>query len=170
MTTLTRFINQNVIEVVEVVIDTATGAAYATQSGYARMSGLSQTHINTRCKKYHSQDEFKRAEVNLGYGSLMFNLIPANLVCRWLMSDDPELGFEMGKAGPNIYLHHEAGYKIHHPALKENFNTVYPWLAAELDERYSSNTLATGKGRDNNTSYQHTKWQESIVGVLRNLM
>lgn len=118
MTTLTRFMNQNVIEAaVEVVIDTATGAAYATQSGYARMSGLFQTHINTRCKNYYSQDKFKRAEVNLGYGSLMFNLIPANLVCRWLMSDVPELGFEMGKAGPNIYFHHEAGYKIH-PGIK----------------------------------------------------
>lgn len=169
MTTLTRFMNQNTIKAVEVVIDTATGAAYVTQTGYARISRLSQTHIDTRCKNYHSQDEFKKAEVNLGYGSPMFNLIPANLVCRWLMSDNPELGLEMGKAGPNIYLHHEAGYRIHHPELKEDFNTVYPWLATELSERYSSNTLATGKGRDN-TSYQHTKWQESIVEVLRGLM
>jgi hypothetical protein len=43
------------------------------------------------------------------------------------------------------------------------------YLPTELGERYSSNTLATGKGRDN-TSYQHTKWQESILKVLRGFM
>lgn len=49
MTNLARF-QQNGIEL---VIDTATGAAYATQSGYARMSGLSQQAINKRCKGYN---------------------------------------------------------------------------------------------------------------------
>jgi len=43
------------------------------------------------------------------------------------------------------------------------------YLPTELGDRFSSNTLATGKGRDN-TSYQHTKWQESIIEVLRGLM
>jgi hypothetical protein len=43
------------------------------------------------------------------------------------------------------------------------------YLPTELGKRYSSNTLATGKGRDN-TSYQHTKWQESIVEVMRGFM
>jgi hypothetical protein len=60
----------------------------------------------------------------------------------------------------------ENGYQV----KNHNKSKTEPaYLPTELGERYSSNTLATGKGRDN-TSYQHTKWQESIVKVLRGLM
>jgi hypothetical protein len=60
----------------------------------------------------------------------------------------------------------ENGYQVKNHA-KSKSEPAY--LPTELGERYSSNTLATGKGRDS-TSYQHTKWQESIVEVLRALM
>lgn len=60
----------------------------------------------------------------------------------------------------------ENGYQVKNIGKSK---TEPAYLPTELGERYSSNTLATGKGRDN-TSYQHTKWQESIVEVLRGLM
>lgn len=60
----------------------------------------------------------------------------------------------------------ENGYQVKNIGKSK---TEPAYLPTELGERYSSNTLATGKGRDN-TSYQHTKWQELIVEVLRGLM
>jgi len=60
----------------------------------------------------------------------------------------------------------ENGYQVKNIGKSK---TEPAYLPTELGERFSSNTLATGKGRDN-TSYQHTKWQESIVEVLRGLM
>lgn len=59
----------------------------------------------------------------------------------------------------------ENGYQVKNQSKSK---TEPACLPTELGDRFSSNTLATGKGRDN-TSYQHTKWQESIVEVLRNL-
>lgn len=60
----------------------------------------------------------------------------------------------------------ENGYQVKNVGKSK---TEPDYLPTELGERFSSNTLATGKGRDN-TSYQHTKWQESILEVLRGLM
>ncbi len=60
----------------------------------------------------------------------------------------------------------ENGYQVKNHTKSK---TEPAYLPTELGERFSSNTLATGKGKDN-TSYQHMKWQESIVEVLRGLM
>lgn len=43
------------------------------------------------------------------------------------------------------------------------------YFPTEKGKQHSSNTLATGRGEDN-TSYQHIKWFESIVEVLKPLM
>jgi len=60
----------------------------------------------------------------------------------------------------------ENGYQVKNHTKSK---TEPAYLPTELGERFSSNTLATGRGKDN-TSYQHVKWNESIVEVLRNLM
>lgn len=95
----------------ELVIDTATGEAFATQTGYARMSGLTQQAINKRCNTYN-QDELKTAEMLTKTGFKTYNLISAKLVFRWLMKDNPELAEKMGTVGATVYLHQLAGYKV----------------------------------------------------------
>jgi hypothetical protein len=107
MTSLTRYDSNGI----ELVIDNATGEAFATQKGYARMSGLSQQAVNKRCKGYN-QNSLKSVETDLGYGLQGYNLIPAELVFEWLLDDNRELAKAMGKAGATVYMHQLAGYKV----------------------------------------------------------
>ena len=112
MNYLTRFNN----DVIVLLIDTQTGEAFATQAGYARMSGLSQQAVNKRCRGYN-QDDMANVEIDLGHGLQGYNLIPAKLVYRWLMKDCPDLGLAMGEAGATVYLHQLAGFKVVSTAL-----------------------------------------------------
>ena len=112
MTTLTRFDQDGV----ELVIDTATGAAYATQSGYARMSGKDRTTIVKRCKGCE-QNTVKTAEIQTLGGLQGCELIPADVVFKWLMKDNVELAETMGSVGATVYLHQLAGYKISSNAI-----------------------------------------------------
>jgi hypothetical protein len=57
-------------------------------------------------------------------------------------------------------------YQIKNPSKGK---TEPAYLPTEKGKEYSSNTIATGRGSDN-TSYQHTKWNESIVSVVKGLM
>lgn len=57
-------------------------------------------------------------------------------------------------------------FQIKNPTKRK---TEPAYLPTEKGKEFSSNTLATGKGSDN-TSYQHTKWNESIVEVVKGLM
>lgn len=43
------------------------------------------------------------------------------------------------------------------------------YLPTEKGKEFSSNTLATGRSTDN-TSYQHMKWQESIIEIVQDLI
>ncbi|HLO51628.1 MAG TPA: hypothetical protein VK211_24655 [Kamptonema sp.] len=112
MTNLTRFDQDGI----ELVIDTATGAAYATQSGYARMSGKDRTTIVRRCKGCE-RNTLKTAEVETAGGIQGCELIPANVVFKWLMRDNVELAEMMGSVGATVYLHQLAGYKISSSAI-----------------------------------------------------
>lgn len=107
MSTLSVF-NQDGIEI---VIDTTTGESFCTQSGYAKMSGLTQQAINKRCKAYN-QEAFKKAEMLSPSGLQGYNLIPAKLAFKWLLKDNPSLAEKMGEAGATVYLHQIAGYKV----------------------------------------------------------
>lgn len=55
MSNLARFAQNGI----ELVINTVTGAAYATQSGYARMSGLSQQAINKHAVRVTTNTNWK---------------------------------------------------------------------------------------------------------------
>lgn len=101
---------------IELVINQETGAAYATQSGYARMSGKTQQAINKRCRTYN-QDELESAELDTPQGLRTYNLIPADLVFEWLMKDNPELAKAMGSAGATVYMHQLAGFKVSSDAI-----------------------------------------------------
>jgi len=112
MSNLARF-DQNGIEL---VINTVTGAAYATQSGYARMSGKDRTTIVKRCKRCE-QNTIKTAEIQTAGGIQGCELIPADVVFKWLVRDNVELAETMGSVGATVYLHQLAGYKVSSNAI-----------------------------------------------------
>lgn len=94
----------------ELVIDTVTGESFASQTGYSRMSGISQQAVNKRCLTYN-QDELKQAGIITATGFKTYNLIPAKIVFKWLIKDNPELAEKMGEAGATIFLYKLAGYE-----------------------------------------------------------
>jgi len=57
-------------------------------------------------------------------------------------------------------------YQIKNPSKSK---TQPAYLPTEKGKPYSSNTIATGRDTDN-TSYQHIKWVQAIVEVVRSLM
>ena len=61
------------------------------------------------------------------------------------------------------------GYIINETKNPTKTKTDPAYLPTQKGKDYSSKTLATGRGEDN-TSYQHIKWNESIVEVLKELM
>ena len=58
------------------------------------------------------------------------------------------------------------GYQVKNTSKSK---TEPAYLPTEKGKEYSSNTLATGRSA-NNTSYQHIKWQESIVELVQDLI
>ena len=110
---------------IELVINTRTGEAFATQSGYARMSGLSRQAINKRCKGCNL-DDLKTAEIETPSGLQGCNLIPAKLVFKWAITDKPELAEAMGEAGATVYIHQLAGFKVTSDAVKKPTPTPTP--------------------------------------------
>jgi hypothetical protein len=99
---------------IELVIDTMTGEAFATQAGYCRMSGVDKGNFSRKVnsEKLVVNTQIKEAEMDTGYGLKVVVLIPASLVFKWLMKDNPELAEKMGEAGATVYMHQLAGYKV----------------------------------------------------------
>ena len=103
-----------------------------------------------------------KAAINAAHGLLAAtNPIPELLLTPTAIGDRLGVSARVVNA-----LLTENGYQTKNHAKSK---TEPAYLPTELGDRHSSNTLATGKGSDS-TSYQHTKWQESIVEVLRTLM
>lgn len=103
-----------------------------------------------------------KATINAAHGLLAAtNPIPEVLLTPTAIGDRLGISARVVNA-----LLTENGYQVKNHG-KSKSEPAY--LPTELGDRFSSNTLATGKGKDN-TSYQHMKWQESIVEVLRGLM
>ncbi len=113
MSNLVRY-NSNGIEL---VINQETGAAYATQAGYLRMSGKAKSTISERVAKGFGAGNIVGAEINTPGGLQGVRLIPADLVFEWLMKDNPELAKAMGSAGATVYMHQLAGFKVSSDAI-----------------------------------------------------
>lgn len=105
-------------EGIEILIDQVTGEAFASTSGYARMSGLSVPAISKRLKGVN-RDEIKTAEISTSGGVQGVNLINAQLCFRWLMKDNPALALKMGECGATVFLHKLAGYELKSTAVEE---------------------------------------------------
>lgn len=112
MTSLTRFDNDGL----ELVIDTQTGEAFATVSGYAGMVGKDKSTISRRVKTV-ALASIKTSEMLTSTGLKTVVLIPAELVYDWAFDDKPELAHAMGKAGATLFLHKLAGYEVKSTAI-----------------------------------------------------
>lgn len=128
MSKLTRYDNNGI----ELVIDNETGEAFATQAGYARMSGLSKQAISKRCQGVN-QTELKSAEIPTTQGLRMVNLIPSKLVFKWAMKDNLDLALAMGEAGATVYMHQLAGYTVSSTIAPDKLSYLLdrpdPWQA-----------------------------------------
>lgn len=97
---------------IELVIDEQTGEAFATQAGYARMSGKDRTTIVKRCQRLSELSQLKSAEIDTGYGIKVCELIPAKLVFKWALKDNLGLAEKMGECGATVFLHQLAGFQV----------------------------------------------------------
>lgn len=86
-TNLKRFESEDGIEI---VINTITSEIFTTQSGYARMAGLTQQAINTRCK-INKNETFIKGEILTRTGLKTVILIPINISINWLIKDNSEI-------------------------------------------------------------------------------
>jgi hypothetical protein len=125
MTNLTRFDHDGL----ELVIDTETGEAFATESGYARMSGIQYNSIRKRVSRFTSDKLLvKKAEILTTKGLKIVTLINAETVFDWLWDDKPELARAMGKVGATVYLHQLAGFKVSSTAIQPQSPATPPQL------------------------------------------
>ena len=76
MTNLTRFDQDGI----ELVIDTVTGAAYASQAGYARMSGVNYSTVKKRVERLKGGDSLtlETTEIQTIGGLQEVTLLPAD--------------------------------------------------------------------------------------------
>jgi hypothetical protein len=123
MTNLTRFDHDGL----ELVIDTETGEAFASQAGYVRMSSVAQSTISSRMNTQRDL-LIKKAEVLTATGLKPISLIPAKIVFRWLMKDRPVLAETMGEVGATVYLHQLAGFKVSSTAIQPQSSCIPPQL------------------------------------------
>lgn len=112
-TNLKRF-DQNGIEL---VINACTGEAFASQTGCSQMSGISSSGIDKQIAKLVSSDTIRKAEIDTEHGIKVVNLIPANLVFKWAITDNPELAEAVGTAGATVYIHQLARFKVSSDAI-----------------------------------------------------
>ena len=110
MESLTRFDKGGI----ELIINTATGEAYASQIGYARMSGVNYSTVKKRIERLKGGDinTFETAEIQTAGGLQVVTLLSADLVYDWMFDDNPPLAKAMGKAGATVFMHELAGFKV----------------------------------------------------------
>ncbi len=93
----------------ELVVDTASGKAYASLSAAARMLGISQPAISK--KKGHNQINVIIAEIETEGGLQGVNLIDSETLYDMALDHNRDLAKKMGAAGANVYMLGLAGYK-----------------------------------------------------------
>lgn len=85
MNNLARFENDGV----ELVIDTVTEEAYASQAGYARMSGVAYNTVRKRVERLKGSDRIvlETTEIQTTSGLQDSSLIPVRTIMDWLLKD-----------------------------------------------------------------------------------
>jgi hypothetical protein len=93
----------------ELVVDTASGKAYASLSAAARMLGISKQAISK--KKADNQIDVINAEIETDGGMQGVNLIDSETLYDMAFEYNLPLAKKMGAAGANVYMLSLAGYK-----------------------------------------------------------
>jgi hypothetical protein len=104
---------------IELIIDTATGESFASISGYARMSGLTQQAISKRLK-VGNFESIKTAEILTTTGLKTHNLIPESIIVQWLPKDNPTLASQIMQLGVRVFMHKLAGYEVTTTAVNQS--------------------------------------------------
>jgi hypothetical protein len=95
------------------------------------------------------------------------SLLAANTPIAEILLTPTAIGDRLGTSARVINALLTAnGYQIKNPNKGKTEPAYFP---TEKGKPYSCNTIATGRKEDN-TSYQHTKWVESMVETVRDLM
>ena len=122
---------------IELYIDTETGMSFASQSGYARMSGVSETAVRKRIKTENligseeaeilsqqgveaSHHSVIKAVAKTTRGShVSVNLLNEDWIVKNLQKDNPSLLAKFSKLGVRASLHQMAGFEVTSTAVKE---------------------------------------------------
>ena len=105
---------------IELIIDTQTGESFASQAGYARMSGVDYSVIRKRVERLGVTFEpLKQSQIETVAGFRLVTLIPEDLICQWLIKDSPELALKVMQLGVRLFLHTLAGFRVKSEAIAE---------------------------------------------------
>ena len=104
---------------IELIINTQTGESFATVRGYARMSGKTHTTILRRLKVVDSE-ALNHAQIQTAVRLQGVYLIPEDLICQWLIKDNPELALKVMQLGVRPFLHTIAGFQVKSDAIETN--------------------------------------------------
>lgn len=107
MTNLQRYDNNGI----ELIINTETGESFASVSGYARMSEKAKSTISRRLEGLHGKLR-QETQIETQTGSKTVALINEDLICEWIVDDNPNVAKQLLKAGVRVFLHRLAGYKL----------------------------------------------------------
>lgn len=143
---------------VEVVISRGDGETFATQAGYARMSGISKQAVHKRCKgltklpldERQSLSGSESERVNRNYilqgkvdtsqGLQSCLLIPEPTILNWLSKDNPQLLTSFAQLGLRATLHRWAGFEVGSSAFQvpQDYASALRLAADEYECRISA--------------------------------
>lgn len=106
---------------IELIINTETGESFASISGYARMSGKIPSTISRRLTMSGLRERgLEQAQIQTAVGLQGGALIPEDLICQWLIKDNPELALKVMRLGVRLFLHTLAGFQVKSDAIETN--------------------------------------------------
>lgn len=129
---------------IELVINTQTGETFATQAGYARMSGKPKSTISSRMTGGR-KNLFNDAVIQTGQGVQSVRLIDEDTILDWLEKDNPGLLKGFSKLGLRASLHKIAGFEIHSTAVQHQIPQTYAEALLEAGRLAMENEKLTAK-------------------------
>jgi phage antirepressor YoqD-like protein len=123
MSILQRYDNDGI----ELIINTQTGESFASQAGYARMSGVDYGTVRKRIERIKGgdKDALKIAEIPTAKGIQGVTLITEDLIAEWLPKDNPTMASQLMKLGVRVFLHKMAGYEVQTTAVQHKIPQTY---------------------------------------------
>lgn len=122
---------------IELIINTETDESFASQAGYARMSGVDYSTIRKRVERLGVTFEpLKRSQIETVDGFRAVTLIPEDLICQWLIKDNHKLALKVMQLGVRLFLHTIAGFQVKSEAIETNkqLENQIAKLTAKIDE------------------------------------